>query len=98
MSAYSIPSMREMRLKGKTLAYIGKYYGLTRERVRQILVENYGSSIETDPLLRIEKEIKDYQWDSASADADARNIAKRIRAIFHPIRVNPNDPLSVLVK
>lgn len=95
---YDVRKIKDMRLKGKTLQSIGDYYGITRERVRQLLVDNYGCSIETDPIKRIAKEVMEYQWDSADCEKEALIIAKRIHAICFPMRLHKDDPLSILVK
>lgn len=95
---YDVREMKDMRLKGKSLQFIGDYYKITRERVRQLLVKTYGSSIETDPIKRIAREVREYQWDSANAEREAVMIAKRIHTIFYPMRVDKKDPLSILLK
>jgi DNA-directed RNA polymerase sigma subunit (sigma70/sigma32) len=44
--------MQRLRQSGRTLQYIGDKFGLSRERVRQILVERYGSTKATQMLSR----------------------------------------------
>ncbi len=98
MKTYDIPTMKEMRLEGKTLQAIGLHFGLTRERVRQLLTKNYGSSIIVDVKKRVAAEIREYQWDSGSADEELQKIVERIHAIYRPMKVNKDDPLANLIK
>jgi hypothetical protein len=45
-----VERLAERRKEGETLAAIGDEYGVTRERVRQILVENYDTTFATDAV------------------------------------------------
>lgn len=92
-----IQNMKNLRLKGMSLQSIGRRHSLTRERVRQLLVENYGSSLEKNVIRRVAKEVMEYQWDSGNAYKEAIQIAKRIHAIYHPMCINKNNPLSTLI-
>ncbi len=48
-----LPKILELRAAGKTLEEIGTEYGVTRERVRQILWTAYARKIISDPILRL---------------------------------------------
>lgn len=87
-----------MRLKGYTLEEVGKEFSLTRERVRQLLVENFGTSFSNNLEIEIRNLVMEYQWDSGNSLKEAAHITKKIIAIFNPMRVDPKDPLSSLVK
>lgn len=101
MKEEDIDRMRELRLEGHTLEYIGAKYLLTRERVRQILRDTYGASLSSSRGLRnyLIKEITDYQWDAHDAEKKSMNIARRIETTIKGIprlKVNKNDPLLAL--
>lgn len=100
MKKYDIYKMRNMRLSGNTLQQIGEHYSLTRERVRQVLAENFGEQLSSARNLTeyVRNEIMDYQWDSATNEKDALVIAKRIIASFRPMQVDNSDPLAILIK
>lgn len=95
--------MRKMRLKGETLQKIGNKFNLTRERVRQILAENYGEALSSARGLTeyLRNEIMDYQWDSNNALNDSLIIARRIENTLSGVRktkIDKNDPLLILFK
>lgn len=50
-----VEEMYEMRTSGKSLMEIGKHYGVSRERVRQLLDRTYGSSLATEARIAREK-------------------------------------------
>ncbi|GAH46211.1 unnamed protein product [marine sediment metagenome] len=60
-----VDSMYEMRQSGATLARVGSRFGITRERVRQLLTEHYGSTgvgelLTTAELCRLAGCTRDY--------------------------------------
>lgn len=103
MKKYDIEEMRRLRLEGRTLEYIGKKSSLTRERVRQVLAENYGEALSSarGVVEYIRNEICDYEWDAGDAAKYSLVIAKRILMTLNGkprIKVKKDDPLLILFK
>lgn len=90
------PIIYDLRLDGLSLERIGKKIGLTRERIRQILVEG-GGDIPEDVLRQLQsrKATETRQRQQAEADAIIETIESAPPFTYHPddIREWTSDPV-----